>query len=137
MNREICVPVCVLGFVLALSPIFVHADSYAKINKLNLEGVVSPTYPSIQVDLVSPTDGTVVSSQNAAPASTGDYIIDLGSWVGSVLNVRVKAMGFLSRTLPNLNLASAVSAGVTIPQLSGGDVKIGRASCRERVYVLV
>ena len=109
--------------------VFLTASVYAvnaqdkKINKIDAEGVVAGgRQPKVTVNIISPANGQVLSTQNLSPRIDGSYDINLQGISQGSVNIKVKADGFLSRTIFGIDISSNALDNFSVPQLLGGDV---------------
>ncbi len=97
--------------------------SRKKVKPISLEGRnAANKKPKAKVDLISPTTGQVLSTQNLDADSDGNYNVDFSSLAPGSVKLKFKAEGFLAKTITVTNPTATGTAEIPLPELSGGDV---------------
>ena len=100
------------------------STKYPRIVKLSsLEGLSSiPVNTKITATILSPSSGSVLETQsNLSADASGNYTITFLSTDPQLVNIRVKAQGYLSQLLSNIDNTINSPIAISLPQLLAGD----------------
>jgi chitodextrinase len=88
----------------------------------SMEGKTSlPSGQSLDVSVINPASGAVLSTTSLAPNGSGVYTVIFASGDPVYVNIRVKASGYLSRLVSNVNTTASVATS-QLPALLAGDL---------------
>ncbi len=97
--------------------------SRKKVKPISLEGRnTSSKKPKAKVDLISPTTGQVLSTQNLDADTDGNYNVDFSTLAAGSVKLKFKAEGFLPKIITITNPTATGTAEIALPELTGGDV---------------
>jgi hypothetical protein len=100
------------------------AQKFPRLVKLtSLEGRATiPVGTTITATVLSPSSGTPLETQTGlAPDAQGNYTVTFLGTDPQLVSIRIKANGYLSQLLTNIDTTQNTSTALTVPQLSAGD----------------
>jgi chitodextrinase len=89
----------------------------------SLEGTSSiPSNLAITVTVLSPSSGSTLETQNNLTPTAGKYTVTFLSSDPQIVNIRVKANGYLSQLLTSIDTTVNSASALSVPQLTAGDL---------------
>ena len=100
------------------------ATKYPRLITLtSLEGIAAiPSNTTITATVLSPSSGTTLETQsNLTPNASKQYTVTFLSSDPQLVNIRIKANGYLSQLLSNIDTTVNSASALSVPQLNAGD----------------
>jgi hypothetical protein len=89
----------------------------------SLEGISAiPAGTTITATVISPGSGATLETQSNLTATAGKYTVTFLSGDPQLVNIRVKANGYLSQLLTSVDTTVNSASALTVPQLTAGDL---------------
>jgi hypothetical protein len=73
------------------------------------------------VQVISPANQTVLSTQTPTADAAGEYTVNFDSSQPQIISLRVAVSGYLTRLLTNIDTVINSSTALTVPQLLAAD----------------
>ena len=103
----------------------VSAQKYPRLIALSsLEGLLSiPANQQITASVISPSNGSTLETEsNLSPNASKQYTVTFQSSDPQLVNIRIKAQGYLSRLLQNIDTTVNSATALSVSQLLAGDL---------------